>query len=244
MTPSTRDPDGIALPPPDDVGGQRTVAEEAVLYLRRLVFDGVLRQGDRVPQDDIAAALGISRIPVREALLTLKHEGWVTVRPRRGTFIAAIDESIVRDHYELYGLLYGFAARRAAARQTPEIIARLVDQRRELLADPRPYAVWRHNRQFHTTIVELARSPRLAPLLRAMSGIIPGNFFELVPGSIDVELVGTAAILRCVERQDGEGAAAAYADMMGRQGDLVVELFERRGLFGHGDDAPAVAAAG
>ncbi|MBL7500499.1 GntR family transcriptional regulator [Frankia sp. CNm7] len=239
-TPPARDTDQIALPPPDELGAQRSTGEQVVLYIRRLVFDGVLRPGDRVPQDNVAAALGVSRIPVREALLTLKHEGWVTVRPRRGTFIAAIDETIVRDHYELYGLLYGFAARRGAGRATPEVITRLTQQRRELLADPRPYAVWRHNRQFHTTVVDLAHSPRLAPLLRAMSGIIPGNFFELVPGSIDVELVGTAAILRGLERRDPEGTAAAYADLMRQQGDLVVDLFAGRGLFAR--DEPAAAA--
>jgi DNA-binding GntR family transcriptional regulator len=237
MPMTARNTDQISLPPPEDLGGQRTSGEQAVLYIRRLVFDGVLRPGDRVPQDNIAEALGVSRIPVREALLTLRHEGWVTVRPRRGAFIAAIDEDIVRDHYELYGLLYGFAARRAADRGTPQIVARLTEQRRQLLADPKPYAVWRHNRQFHNTIVEMARSPRLAPLLRTMSGLVPGNFFELVPGSIDVELVGTAAILRCVERGDREAAAAAYADMMRQQGDLVVDLFEARGLFATGGES-------
>ncbi|MBX6388383.1 MAG: GntR family transcriptional regulator [Frankia sp.] len=239
-----RDKEQVRLPPPDELVPQRSSGEQAVLYIRRLVFDGVLRPGDRVPQDDIAAALGVSRIPVREALLTLRHEGWVTVRPRRGTFIAAIDESVVRDHYELYGLLYGFAARRAAARRTPEQIARLHEQRRDLLSDPHPQAVWRHNRQFHNALMEMAASPRLGPLLRTMSGIIPGNFFELVPGSIDVELVGTATILRCLERGDGEGAAAAFAGMMSQQGDLVVDLFRSRGLFAAPGEAGADAAAG
>ena len=89
------------------------------MYIRRLIFDGVLREGDRVPQDAIAEQLGLSRVPVREALLSLEREGWVTIKPHRGAFIGALDESVVRDHYELYGHVYSFAARRAAQRRSP-----------------------------------------------------------------------------------------------------------------------------
>jgi hypothetical protein len=61
--------------------------------------------------------------------------------------------------------------------------------------------------------------------------MIPGNFFELVPGSVKLEKQGTAAILRAVKRQDPEGAAAAYAEVMRKQGDLVVSVFRANGMF-------------
>ena len=70
----------------------------------------------RVPQDAIAQDLGVSRIPVREALIVLEREGWVTNEMHRGAFINALDEQTVHDHYELFGLIYGFAAKRALAR--------------------------------------------------------------------------------------------------------------------------------
>ncbi|HET6663353.1 MAG TPA: GntR family transcriptional regulator, partial [Acidimicrobiales bacterium] len=47
--------------------------DQAALYIRRLMFDGDLRPGTRVPQDEIAQALGVSRIPVREALIALER---------------------------------------------------------------------------------------------------------------------------------------------------------------------------
>ena len=90
--------------------------EQVRLYVRRLIFDGVLKQGQRVPQDAIAQALGVSRIPVREALIALEREGWTTIIPHRGAFVNALDEPSVRDHYELYGLFYGFGVRRAVER--------------------------------------------------------------------------------------------------------------------------------
>src|ERR1700737_3277935 len=104
------------LPPARGAMIRRSSGEHAALYIRRLIFDGELRPGARVPQDEIAQTLGISRIPVREALIALEREGWVTIEMHRGAFINAIDAHAVRDHYELYGLVYGFAARRALAR--------------------------------------------------------------------------------------------------------------------------------
>jgi hypothetical protein len=60
---------------------------------------------------------------------------------------------------------------------------------------------------------------------------VPGNFFELIPGTGKLEKQGSAAILRAIKRQDAEGAAVAYADMMRKQGDLVVGVFRAKGMF-------------
>lgn len=200
------------------------------MYIRRLIFDGVLRQGDRVPQDAIAEQLGLSRVPVREALLSLEREGWVTIKPHRGAFIGALDENVVRDHYELYGHVYSFAARRAVQRRSPELLQRLADLQKEIAATDDAREAWRLNLAFHGTIVEMARSPRLQSVLRAMAGIVPGNFFALVPGSIEVEKRGTAAILRAIQRGNADQVAEKYVATMSQQGDLVVDLFRARGI--------------
>ena len=98
---------------------RRSSGTDAALYIRRLIFEGELRPGERVPQDELAQDLGISRIPIREALIALESGGWVTIELHRGAFVTALDEQAVRDHYELYGLVYGFAAKRALARKAP-----------------------------------------------------------------------------------------------------------------------------
>jgi DNA-binding GntR family transcriptional regulator len=206
--------------------------EQVRQFVRRRIFDGVLKQGQRVPQDVIAQTLGVSRIPVREALIALEREGWVTIIPHRGAFVNAIDESTVRDHYELFGLLYGFAVRRATERQgasLPRMLAPI--QKRIAAAEDDVDEMFDATIAFHRIVVTAANSPRLRSLLRQTTGIVPGNFFELVPGSGKVEKQGTAAILRAVRRQDADGAADAYAVMMRKQGDLVVNLFRAKGIF-------------
>src|ERR1700761_1897938 len=100
--------------------------EHIASHVRSLIFEGELRPGMRVPQDAIAHDLGVSRIPVREALIVLEREGWVTNEMHRGAFINALDERTVHDHYELFGLIYGFAAKRALARGNDDLVPQLV----------------------------------------------------------------------------------------------------------------------
>jgi len=73
--------------------------DQAALYIRRLMFDGDLRPGTRVPQDEIAQALGVSRIPVREALIALEREGCqvtrLSVRPDGLLDLAELERAAV-----------------------------------------------------------------------------------------------------------------------------------------------------
>ncbi|HEU5031013.1 MAG TPA: GntR family transcriptional regulator [Spirillospora sp.] len=219
-----------------------TSGEQVRLYLRRLIFDGVLRQGQRVPQDAVARALGVSRIPVREALIALEREGWITILAHRGAFVNALDEPSVRDHYELYGLFYGFGARRAVERQGAELGERLAPLQKEIAAAGDAEALQELTARFHGLVVEAAQSPRLRNMLKQMTGIVPGNVFELVPGVPAAEKRGTAAIVRAMKKADAQAAEREYVTMLRGQGDLVVKLFRGRGMFER-PDADAEPAA-
>lgn len=213
---------------------RRSSGTDAALYIRRLIFEGELRPGERVPQDELAQDLGISRIPIREALIALESGGWVSIELHRGAFVTALDEQAVRDHYELYGLVYGFAAKRALARKAPGLedeLAKLADAFNET-DDPEELESLAID--FHAAITGAARSPRINVVLRAMSGLVPGNFFELVPAAIEGERRGLTAIARAMKRRDGDRAAIEYQRMMRRQADNVVAVFRERGLLDSG----------
>jgi DNA-binding GntR family transcriptional regulator len=210
--------------------------EEAARYIRSLIFDGELRPGSRVPQDDIAHSLGVSRIPVREALIALEREGWVTIELNRGAFVNALDAQAVLDHYELYGMIYGFAARRALDHEGgPELIRRLEQIVRDLHAVDDPSQVLQHTLAFQKTVLDAAHSPRLRPLTRALTQLVPGDFFSLVPEAVDLERKGLRAITRALKRGDGEKAAAEWARMSHRIGERVLALLEQRGLLSAGE---------
>ena len=86
-------PDDIL--PADRPEPRQSSAQRADTYLRRLILLGKLHPGERIPQDDVASALGTSRIPVREALITLEGEGWVTVEPHRGSFVNPLHQQAI-----------------------------------------------------------------------------------------------------------------------------------------------------
>src|ERR1700680_1889411 len=88
---------------------QKGSGDQAAAYIRQMIFEGELRPGERLPQDVIAKTLGISRIPVREAIVALEREGWLTTRFHHGAFVNTFDEDTIRDHYDLFGLIYGLA---------------------------------------------------------------------------------------------------------------------------------------
>jgi DNA-binding GntR family transcriptional regulator len=206
--------------------------------VRRLIFDGVLKPGQRVPQDAIAQTLGVSRIPVREALIALEREGWTTIIPHRGAFVNALDEQSIRDHYELFGLFYGFGVRRAVERRGPSLAEPLEAIQKKIAKVKDPARLYQLALDFHRTVIDAASSPRLRTLLRQMTDVVPGNFFELVPGSDASVREGTAAIVTAIERNYPEIAEREYAAMLHRQGDLVVDLFRQRGMFDRAEDKP------
>jgi DNA-binding GntR family transcriptional regulator len=209
----------------------QTSAEEAVSYIRRLIFDGELPGGTRVPQDEIAEALGRSRVPVREALIALEREGWITVIPNRGAYVATFTPVAVRDHYELLGFTYGLAARRAVENNQPELDKRLLEISAELKDVDDVDRFHRATLAFHAAVVDAADSPRIRTVLRSMSAMVPGNFFERIPGSAAVEKRHTTAIRRAIANRDAGRAAAQYQAMLRRHADQVVDLLDRHGFF-------------
>lgn len=221
---------------------RRSSGDHAAQYIKQLIFDGELRANDRVPQDDVAAALGMSRIPVREGLISLERDGWVRSELHRGSFVVGFDEQAVRDHYALFALVFGFAARRALDRdQDGSLAATLEGLCHELSFTDEARVVGHLTLEFHAAIVRTARSPRIEVLLSAMSGLVPGNFFAVVPGTIEVEKQGLQAIAGAIKRRRPSAAAQEYEHMMARHADLVVKLLFERGLFASPEGEGALA---
>jgi DNA-binding GntR family transcriptional regulator len=211
--------------------------DQAAAYIRKLIFEGELRPGERLPQDLIAKSLGISRIPVREAIVALEREGWLTTRFHHGAFVNTFDEDTIRDHYELFGLVYALASRRAIHRNEPELASRLNRIARETAKTDDPAEVERLAVSFHGMIVEAADSPRIRLVLRAMSALVPGPFFDLVPDAIAPEKQSMSAIVRAIRKGDEQRASQEYERTLMLQGEFVVELFREHDLLAAGDPA-------
>ena len=96
-----------------------------VSHVVNLVLTGKLRSGDRVDRNEIASDLGLSRVPIQEAVVQLEHDGILSTQYHRGAYVERFDESVLREHHELYGVLTGIASARAAVDGLPRILDQL-----------------------------------------------------------------------------------------------------------------------
>lgn len=132
------------------------------------ITGGRLAAGERVIQEQIAQALGVSRQPVQQALALLRDQGVLREAAGRGLLVAPLDPDEVQHMYELRAVIEGLAARRAAqtsaeraAKQGPAVI----EAGRKAAAGgavPRMVAA---DRRFHELLYELSGNPLVAPAM-------------------------------------------------------------------------------
>jgi DNA-binding GntR family transcriptional regulator len=204
---------------------RRSVSEGVADHIRELVFLGELRDGQRVPQREIAEALGVSSVPVREALASLQREGVVTLQPNRGAFINGLDAGVVREQFYLFGRIYGLAARVAAERAEPSFVAALADLAERIAGERDLERLLELSVRFEMMIVEQGGSKRLRAMIVPFSRIVPGNFYLTIPGTDEISRRGVAQMAHAFEAGRPEAAEKACWKFIDEIGDLVARRF-------------------
>ncbi len=115
-------------------------AERVYTHIKEAVLDRRYEGGTLLTEGDLADAVGVSRTPVREALLRLEVEGLIKLYPKKGALVLAVSAQEIKDVVETRLLVEEFAARRAVP-ATPQLVARL----EQLLEEQRQLAeaTWR-----------------------------------------------------------------------------------------------------
>lgn len=98
----------------------RTVAASAAEAIRLKIVEGRLRDGEPLRQDLLAAEFGISRTPIREALVQLEAEGLVRIEPHKGAVVASASLDSIEETFELREMLEPMLLRRSAPHLTAE----------------------------------------------------------------------------------------------------------------------------
>jgi DNA-binding GntR family transcriptional regulator len=146
--------------------GQRVTDE-----LRRSILTNRRRPGDRLIEDRLSEEMGVSRVPIREALRALAAEGLVDVQPRRGASVAEVSPEVARDLVEVRATLEGLNARLAARHHEPGIVGEL----RDVLEEGNRAAQSRNvedlvrlNGEFHDKLAQAGRNSILWDIMRTL----------------------------------------------------------------------------
>ena len=207
---------------------RRSVGEGVADHIRQLVFNGELRDGERVPQREIAQALGVSSVPVREALASLQREGVVTIEPNRGAFVNGLDADVVREQFYVFGRIYGLATRVTTERAEPAVIAELTELAERIGAERDLDALLANSIHFQMLIVEQGGSKRLRALISPFSRIVPGNFYATIPGSAEVTRRGVPEMAEAIAAGRADAAENACWSLIDEIGELVALRFAER----------------
>jgi DNA-binding GntR family transcriptional regulator len=203
----------------------RSLSEVVSEQIRGRILDGSLKPGERLVEDRLSAELGVSRVPVREALRGLSAEGLVTLLPRRGATVVEVTPETVAELVEVRALLEGLNARLAAQRHDPEIVAQLKDTlaRGNAAANAgTAEELARLNAEFHERLAEASRNAVLSDVMRGLrertsiAFAINGRTraredWEEHAGILAAVIAGDAELAALLANRHVQNAAAAFA---------------------------------
>lgn len=232
MTPRAR-LSGSERTPPARQSGESAAAphrpqlsQEAADYIRELIMTGQIQPGQFVGLGQIARDLGVSATPVREGLLALRAEGFVTLEPRRGFLVAPLTADDIRDIFTAQAMLAGELAARASrllAAAQLDHLAQLQDLLSRAADAGEPARLEAHNHEFHRLINRSAAAPKISWMLAHSTRYVPRRFYATVTGWPEASVRDHSAILAALRTRDPDAAREHMARHVRHAGDLLAE---------------------
>jgi DNA-binding GntR family transcriptional regulator len=221
----SRDRAPVALGPL--TGPAESLADQAVAAIRAAVRDGTLQAGHLYSAYQVAGYLGVSRSPVREALMRLAEAGMVRFERNRGFRIVVPGAADIAEVFQLRLLLEVPAARRAAARPPAGLAAGLsaeLEQMRAAARRPDERLFMQHDQRLHRLILEAAGNARLAALvdsLRDATRTLGASTAGRSRGLADIA-AEHAPVIEGIAAGDPAAAGRAMSRHIARTGRLLV----------------------
>jgi DNA-binding GntR family transcriptional regulator len=206
----------------------RTVGDMAYEVIREGILQGAFKPGERLRQDQLATAIGVSRIPVRSALLQLESEGLITFEPYRGAVVNTLSADDVRAIYEIRGLLESHALRKAMGAITPQRLEHIEELARELneIEDGEEFLARRG--EFFAELYDAEHQPQIVAMIERLRTDTGRYWIERKvdyvrrPGERD-----HLQVLEFLRSGDADGAVHWLQEHLERVCEQVVALVER-----------------
>lgn len=184
----------------------RNKARQAYDDIRARIMSRQYSPGYRLVLSRVAAELGMSVVPVREAIRQLEAEGLVTFEPNVGAHVSMVDDTQYRHSMETLSILEGAATAMAVPAMTQadvESARRVNEQMKAMLDEFDPSAFTGLNREFHTLLVARCVNPRMLELVEGeweRLAHLRDSTFSFVPGRASVSVAEHEQILTLIEK--------------------------------------------
>ncbi|MFI5759367.1 MULTISPECIES: GntR family transcriptional regulator [unclassified Streptomyces] len=214
------------MPSASTAGTTVTAAERVYRHVKQAVLDRRYEGGVLLTEGELAVAVGVSRTPVREALLRLETEGLLKLYPKKGALVLAVSAQEIADVIETRLLVEEYTVRRAvpAPAGLLERLAELVEEQRRLGDAGELGAMMAVDRAFHAEIVRSAGNQilgRLYDQLRDRQLRMGVALLHAHPERVERTLAEHREILDALRAGDADTAAAAVRAHVSRIGELV-----------------------
>lgn len=178
--------------------------------LRQAILKGELKPNERLVQADIADQLGVSRMPVREALKTLELEGLVSLEPHKGAVVNSLTLEDIDEIYELRTIIEPFTLKKSLPNLTLDDVLQLERLHEKMLKTTDIETYVSLNNQFHNLSLSGSRSKRLHGLMARVSHGIAKDTPYVIPDQIEKSNIEHAKILYAIKDDDIEEASEEY----------------------------------
>jgi len=164
--------------------------EQILNAIRNAIVEGKFKAGEKIPEQELADELGVSRTPIREAIRMLEQQGLLEIRPQNGTYVATLNKREAEDGLYVRAALEELAVSQAIRRLTEQEWADLCDRYEALLEQGRaavqqnnPVAGIEFDTEWHTMLIDAAQNNSLSRAWRitGLANLIWSFEFDLYP---------------------------------------------------------------
>lgn len=206
-----------------------TLQEKVATSIREAIITGALKTGERLIQDEIATKLGVSRMPVREALKELEREGLVEMLPHKGAQVIGITKEDIEELYYLRSLLEGITVQKSMNFLTKEDrkeLQKLVDKMDQDIASHDMDSFVINNKLFHLLLQNGCKWKKIKILCKQFIEGYPSHVPSLIPSTTLVSNEEHKAMLKALDDKDSIKLGQLVEHHIMRSGNTLTQLLE------------------
>lgn len=209
---------------------KRTYKDQVVEYVYNLLLDGTLAAGDQVKESWLAAEMGISRAPIREALKELMTNGIIAYRPQVGNFITLLSPKEIVDAYITRGILEGYAVMSSFQQFSLEELRELTELTEAMTRHARlgnRKMVVQVGDDFHGLLISKSDNQQLIDYTRRLSLKLHILFYKFWSDLYSPEEVGNRhfRIIASIKAAEPAGIEATIRDHYRETGSKIAQLY-------------------